>query len=170
MKKNALPIFWLFSIVILLSSCNSGVNPIQYNDEIIIAQEKLLEEQVKLEKAINAATGDPAQKEAAEKLVSEFEQKAQELIGRVNTLEKLDNDEFKQAFVKYTEGMVDVVKTDYKTMLDVASIKEEEFTEELGEREEDIMAQISSKLEKLDNDLEQAQDAFAKRHDIHLQR
>ncbi len=165
MKKLTTLLFT--STILFLISC--GVDPLKYHDQIETAHEKLIQEQEKLEKVLNEATGKPDQKAVAVKQLDAFKTRINGLIDTVQKVEKLDDDAFKNAFIAYAKEMLQIANNEYKQAIEIGTLSDEQMTEEKEKKEQELIETINKKFQQLDNDLQKSQGEFAAKHNITLQ-
>ncbi len=145
-----------------------GIDPLKYHDQIAAVHEKLLQEQEKLEKVLNDATGKPDQKATALKQLGDFKTRIHGLVDTVKKVEKLDDDAFKNAFITYAKGMLQIADNEYKQIIEIGALTDEQMTEEKAKKEQELIKAINKKFDLLDDEFQKAQEQFAAKHDITL--
>lgn len=155
----------LFSFVVLANSkAQTFSTPVAYNDYIVNSQNELIELLLEFNERVAA---DDAEKESLLVLADQMIIKAQSLVTRVEAMSDYQgNWDLRNSALELFRFYVKTFTNEYKEMIELI------FVEELDEA---TLAKLNEVLEKVSNEenyydtkFAEAQQAFAKKHNIEL--
>lgn len=149
-----------------LTSC--GVTPqdaAEYNDKIIAQQSAVYDKEIALMNAMKDYTNQDGIKKAHEELISQ----SGTSIETVKKMDKFDgNTTFADAAVTLFETYKGLAVKEYKELIELYSLSDEEFTEEKEARADELIDAIDNGVTDGINKFKSAQEAFAAKYNIEL--
>jgi len=159
-------IFLFIPISILLISCGQDV--VKYNDALVNANERLLDAYDLYDSLSTEYIGDPAGKDKCENALANLMKIAKNEIAEAQKLEKVDEDAFKNHFIRFAEAMINH-ENDFKKLIYYNSIQSDVMTDEDRSMEEELYSKVFDNLDSLSGAFVDFQAEFAKKHKIELQ-
>ena len=167
MKIFTTAFIFLLSAMFLFNSCApTKEEAMNYNDNIIKEQKKIVQAEKELITAIkeNLTKGN-----TLETILKELSDQINESKKVVEGMEKFDGKtDFKDAMLKFLAAYRDVVDNEYKSWLKNLKIPDEQVTEDVIYQEEELVHEINRKLDKANNEFLEAQKDFAAKYKFKL--
>lgn len=167
MKKFTSALFFLITVVFIVSSCKpSKEDAINYNDKIIREQKKIVQSEKEL---IGAIKKNLTKGNTLDELLKELSAQIDESKKVIEEMKKFDGKtDFQDAALAFLAAYRDVVDNEYVAWLKNMKTPDELVTEEVLYEEDELILAINRKLDKANTDFLNAQKDFAANYQIKL--
>jgi len=167
MKNLKFILFTAITALFLFNACGpTKQDAIDYNDKIIREQKKIIQGENDLVKAIkNTSVKVSTLNELREDLSKQIDESKQ-IFEELNKIG--GNSDFKDAAIKFADAYKEVVDGEYAEWLTTIDIPDSLVSDDIIDREEELVFLINSKLDKANNDFIGAQKDFAAKFKIKL--
>ncbi len=167
MKKLLLPLFGIVVFGVFFSSCDglTEMDPLEYNETVVTYYDKLDGQLVEI---INAVYDDEATVADLQNEIDYCQTIIDMNLPKLKDMKPLSDDPgFLDATIDFYETAQDLLDTKYQEIMDIYT-DSSDWTDEKGERVDDLVDEILDELVDGENDVTGEQKKFADAYDIQL--
>lgn len=164
--KLSLSIILTLALWGLNTGCqNSTKSPVDYNNEIIDNQSKIIQKIINLSNSF-----DKRDANEMENLYQVLKKQIDESIDTISNLDEYEgNTQFRDASIKLFKFYQSVVGKEYREMIDILKKKDSELSQKDVDRIDALTIDISKREEGLDEEFAKVQKEFADKYNIQIQ-